>query len=226
MKCVKLISAVIALGFATTAMADTISYTTDITNVMSLDPSLQQFNPTLGTLTSASVALDVAITPIVSVFNISSSPVEFASATISSADGNTFVITDPYSSNTVSTDYSYTVTDQTANAGPGTTDFTDPTTVSLSTLTSAVPGADLVNYIGSGSYALGYSSTGTAYYTGTPGTPLFYGGDITMGGTATVTYTYSPLSSPAPAPVPAALGGGLVLMGLMATSTRFRRKPC
>ncbi|HUB27204.1 MAG TPA: hypothetical protein VL992_17400 [Tepidisphaeraceae bacterium] len=47
MKHVKLISAVIVLGIATTAMADSVSYTTNITNVSTLNPALEQFNPDL-----------------------------------------------------------------------------------------------------------------------------------------------------------------------------------
>ena len=165
------------------------------------------------------VTLNVALTPIISVFNIASTPTNFTTATVSSANGDTFVITDPYNaSNTVSTNYSYTVNGGTAN--PGLNFFTDPSAYSLSPLVSSVPAGDLGSYSGSGAYALGYASTSTFYSSGSPGISLFYGGDATLAGTATVTYTFSPV------PTPASLGAGLVLMTLLAASIKLRRKAC
>ena len=74
MKCLKLMVAALAIGVCVvTASADTVSYNTSISaTTSSLAPSLQQFNPALGTLTGVSVSLDIAVTPIAQVLNFGS----------------------------------------------------------------------------------------------------------------------------------------------------------
>lgn len=225
MKCLKLMVAALAIGVCVvTASADTVSYNTSISASSSLAPSLQKFNPALGTLTGVSVSLNVAVTPIAEVLNFGS-PAAFTEAWVGTNPGSApnptagpdvpFTITDPYNgANTVSTDYSYNVGAGIANFGLNT--FADPIPVSLATLISTVPSASFSNYTGAGTYSLAYTTSTIASSQGS-GTSLSFGGDRSLAGSATVTYTYA-----AAVPLPTSVMGGLVLIGAVLSARKLR----
>jgi hypothetical protein len=236
MKCFKSIVAAATIGvFAAGAIADSVSFNAPVSVTPSFTsatttfaPSLQQFNSSLGTLTGVSVSLNVTVTPIVSVLNLSptAQPIfSAATATNPASVGSTgpdtpFTVVDPYdATNTVSTDYYYAITNQMTTAGQFTvTNFSNPTASSLAALVSTVPGADFMNYVGSSTYDLLYTlPTETSTSSGSGGL-VGVGGTWEIDGTATVTYTYTPSSVNAPpsVPLPAAATGGLALMGLIA----------
>jgi hypothetical protein len=228
MKCMKLIAAAAAICIpAIAVMADSVSYTTPIGATTALTPELEQFNPSLGTLTGVSVSLNVAITPIVLVINIGSSSLPFANAwtgtnpadapTPQSGPDAPFTVADPYG-NTISKDYSWEYGSGIAN--PGLNSFTDPNPISLSALVSSVPSGDFGNYIGLGQYLLSYTTTSDLTSQFSASLPLLVSSNYSLAGAATVTYTYSPAVNSAPVPLPASAASGLVLMGLMAIRKR------
>jgi hypothetical protein len=232
MKSVKSIVAAMAICVpAVAAMAGSVSYTTPISGTTVLAPQLQQFNSALGTLTGVSVSLNIAITPITEVFNLSQAPQAFTESwtgtnlanapTPVTAPGtdNPFTVTDPYdNSNTVSTEYSWNHGSGVAN--PGVNTFTDPNPISLTDLVSVVPGADFGAYIGTGSFGLSYDSTQSTSSQGSGG-GLFFGSTFSLDGSATVTYTYETPANGPTVPVPASAVSGLVLMGAMAARKRL-----
>ena len=96
------------------------------------------------------------------------------------------------------------------------TSFADPSPVSLATLTSTVPSALFGAYTGTGTYGLAYTTSLTASYEGS-GNSLFFGGDRSLAGSATVTYTYA-----AAVPLPTSAMGGLVLIGAVLSMRKLR----
>jgi len=202
--------------------ADMISYTsTPFSGDTSLDASLQQFDPTLGTLTGATVTLNADLTPVVEVLNYTGSSAPFTYAFETTYDTNPVTnqvvftpspatVTDPYS-NVQDVDFVSLVQNGVA-ADQGINQF-DGTPV-LFSLDSTVPVGDLSSFVGSSDVSFDYAADGDGNYGGS-GAGLYFGGDRSYAGTATVTYTYDAV------PEPTSLG----LLGLGALGL-FRRRRC
>jgi len=143
-----------------------------------------QFNPSLGTLTSVEIEVSSNIVASVDVYNFSGSPQSFTKATASIP----ITLTGPAS-------LSLSATGGTAglagSAVPGLNTFPGlPTTASTSTtLTSS--GA-LAPYIGTGVSTLVFDfNAGDGTYSGTAVSGVFFGGSATANATVDVIYTYT-----------------------------------
>jgi hypothetical protein len=199
-----LIAAFFGIVAAKSANADMVSYTSaSFSGDSSWDALIPQFDPTLGNLTSATVALSADLTPIVEVENFTGGPAPFDYAF------ETTYTTNPVTNQVVFTPSPATVTDPygtvqdinfvslvepgvALNAGlnqyPGT-----PVPFSLD---SSIPGADLTAFEGNGTTSFDYTADGSGNYGGSGVGNIFFGGDKSYAGTATVTYTYTPVPEP------------------------------
>jgi hypothetical protein len=215
------IAASFGIVFAGSANADMVTYiSAPFSGEASLDASLTQFNPILGNLTSATVTLSADLTPIVEVLNFTGAPAPFDYAF------ETTGTTNPVTNQVVFTPSPATVTDPFSNvqdinfvslvqngvaANPGVNQF--PGTPVPFSLNSSVPGADLSAFVGNGTTSFDYVADGSGNFGGSGGS-LFFGGDRTYAGTASVTYTYSEVPEPAT----------LSLLGLGAFAVLQRRR--
>jgi len=144
-----------------------------------------QFNPSLGTLTSVEIEVSSNIVASVEVYNLSGSPQSFTNATASIP----ITLTGPASLSSLS---AIGVTaGQAGSADPGLNTFPGvPTTASTSTtLTSS--GA-LAPYIGTGVSTLVFDfNAGDGTYSGAAVSGVFFGGSATANATVDVIYTYT-----------------------------------
>jgi hypothetical protein len=212
------LSAFLGAVAVTPANADTVSYTSaPFTGTSSLDALIQQFNPTLGNLTGASVTLNADLTPIVEVLNFTGSAAPFVYAF------ETTYTTNPVTNQVVFTPSPATVTDPYGNVqdvnfvslvepgvapNPGLNQF-DGTPVPFSQNTS-IPIPDLSELEGAGTAAFDYTTDGSGNYGGSGTGEIYFGGDRSYAGTATVTYTYTAVPEPASFSI-LAIGGLAVL---------------
>lgn len=145
-----------------------------------------QFNPSLGTLTSVEIEVSSNIVASVDVYNFSGSPQSFTKATASIP----ITLTGPASLSLSATGGTADLAGSAApfpssNTFPGV-----PTTASTSTtLTSS--GA-LAPYIGTGVSTLVFDfNAGNGTYSGTAVSGVFFGGSATANATVDVIYTYT-----------------------------------
>lgn len=182
---------------AASASASVLQYIESVPAAAGNNPlvvQVPQFDPSLGSLNSISVALSLEITPIAEVFNIGSSAETFTTAFTDTTAGGAGPVTwtDPYGQ-FGDANYSYTVPG--GSASPGANDFPGPSVAGSSTTT--VPIADFPDYTGVGTYTLDYTVSGLINSGGSPGGDLFYGGDRSLDGSATITYNYTAVPEPA-----------------------------
>jgi len=179
--------------------------------------TLNDFNPSFGTLTSVVLALtNVGGDVIPEQSSTTSTPLTFTGSTatigLSLIGPNTIAVTDTSSA------CSGTIT------GPGTNTTCTPT--NFSGLSASPVTGTTASYIGTGTITPAFSASGqilSASGSGGPGSAgfLFFGGDGAIGGTFTLTYTYTP---PTTVPEPATFfvaGGSLLLLGF--GSRRWRK---
>lgn len=224
-----------AFGVAN-ASADSVTYSNVSTSFTqstqsTLVADLPEFNPNLGTLTSATIQVSVNLTPIISIFNITGSSLPFTEAftgdngtnplgTPSPADPVTW--SDPYGGVGSGT-FAFLDTAG-GTAAPGLTNIDGPSV--SGSLNTAVPGLSLGNYVGTQTYALQYDVNSPAQTDG--GSPsndqLFYGGNFSLGGSiASITYDFVPNLGSAPTPLPKAMYAGLVLFAGLGCFKGFRK---
>jgi hypothetical protein len=214
-----LLTAVASLALASAAQAATITYTSApfTSSGATFTPAVQQFDPSLGTLTGASITLHMNLTPKVSLFNISGSPASysyaFSNTVLSGATPVTW--TDPYGSSALD-NYNLVFgvlggpTIGVAPVGPSSI----PGSPIPETSSSTVPGVNLPTYIGLGTVGVTYNVTGSTNSGGQGVSGLFFGGDRSFAGTADVTYTYTAAPEPA----------SLAIIGLAGMALLARRR--
>jgi len=194
-------------GIVGTASATTIQFTSAaFSGRSSFSPSLTQFDPSLGTLTGIEIDLTMQLTPIVSVFNASGGPLAFTDSFTNS------IVSWSAFTQTASDNYSYDLSTG-GIANPGLNEFDGPSVAESSS--TIVPGGSFASFEGVGSTSVTYNVSGGINDGGSPGTPLFHGGDRQFDGTATVTYTFT---SSAPEPASLTLAG----IGMVALLRRRR----
>jgi len=169
-----------------------------------------QFNPSLGTLTSVEIDVTSNIVASVLVFNDTSSTQSFTNATASIP----ITLTGPAS---LSLSATGTTTGQTGTVGPGLKETLPgvPTTASTST-TLTSPG-DLAPYIGTGVSTLVFNyAAGDGTYSGTAASGVFFSGSATADASVEVIYNYT-TTIPEPSSV---ILAGIGIVGVAAFGRR------
>jgi hypothetical protein len=185
--------------------------------------SVAQFDESLGTLDSVTLALQASGTVYAEAFNLSSSsqPYTQSMATLS------FGVTGPDGSSS-DINPSTPFFAGTAAAGPAVVTITGSSPFSFSPAAIDVLSSNFGLYetSGSGDFTLGFNSDGSpggpifSTITSTPGA-VFTGGDATVFGTETVTYDYTAIPEPS---VSGAILGCATLMGVVGLRKRLAGK--
>ena len=153
--------------------------------------SLEKFNPSLGTLTGATLSLLSHATVESQVLNFSQLAQQYSAAMATVPVGVTALGGLTFSSTPTAGPFSGTVPGPKFNvvvAGSA-------SVFSLSTATVAVP--DLILYQGSGGQSFDVLvGLASGIYSGVSLGPVFFGGDGTAYGTVAIEYTYSPVPEP------------------------------
>lgn len=215
--------AVVALAVPAAAKADFITQTF-------MNPSMavpytynfaaNQFNPSLGTLTSVTFTVTSNVVASVTVVNLNSTAQSFTNATASVP----ITVTGPNSTAVVLT-ATGTTAPQSGTVGadvggiPGMT-MISGLTVTASSTTSLTGGA-LATYIGTGTSSLSFVfGAGNGTYSGTGPSNVYFGGSAAADAKVVITYTFTPATIPEPASL-AMVGMGL---GGLFVARRFRRR--
>jgi hypothetical protein len=175
-------------------------------NVGVVTAQVPQFDPSIGILTSVSLEFTGTFTPIISIFNSSSSPGSvdaFANTTgvnpLGGAPGapSPLDFSGPYGGSSL-VDYETVVFGQAVT--PGLNDFPQPADiVGIPDLTSAVPGGSFGDFVGLGTTPVDYTLSGSSFIGGSvlSGTGIFFGWSGLVDGVVQVTYEYVPSPGPA-----------------------------
>jgi hypothetical protein len=182
--------------------------------------SLSQFNPSLGTLNSVTIALTSDFNYLTTLTNTQPSTGKPATGTFTiyqqlqiNALGQTMLDTGTADPNNYPTGYTYKTT--LSNIAPGITGTDNATNVKPTSNTLTISGAALAAYIGSGNLGFNIYSTASEYESISGGN-YRSSGTTKFDATATVTYNFTPV------PIPAAVwlfGSGL--LGIIGLRRKF-----
>jgi PEP-CTERM motif len=203
-----------AMGFAGSSRADVVSFSESFPAVLgsfSTPFTLSQFDPSLGTLTGATITYSTTMTPEVSIIDITGAGGTYANATLTARDD--FTGPDGYSGNfsAEAGPFSGTVA---PSGSPPTFTTTPGTPTPNSTLDSILP-TDFADFTGLGNVSFTFES-GPQTPNGSPGgTNIFIGGNSTDSGEASIAYTYTAVPEPA----------SLSIIGIGAAMLLRRRRP-
>jgi hypothetical protein len=187
---------------------------TAFSSLASGDISISSFNTNLGILTGIAINGTQDISVSSEVLNVSGSPQSFLdssaefSPTLTGPDGSTLLFSYP----TITATQSSGGTVNPGTTVVATTSYTQPLTLTLAP-------TDFTSFETAGSQTLSLTLlSGDGTYSGSPGFPLFYGGDGSATLNGSITYTFTPVAVPEPATWAMMLGG----LGMLAFWWRIR----
>jgi hypothetical protein len=212
-----------SLTFGTPSQASSVTYYSSVVAQQDVPFSytlpVQQFNPSLGTLTGVTLSVDATVTGYIQIVNIGSTSYTFTNATASVP----VTVTGPGVPTPTSVSTTATATLASGTAAPGLNSYAGVTASSTGLTPVAMSAWGM--YTGTGTFDGTIASTatgGTFSGTGGPGSQgkLFFGGTATAGGTIDVTYTY--ISAVVPEPNSMALLG-IGMAGFFTYRRLFKR---